>query len=139
MFKTLFPWSAAGALLILSGCASSYDVNLEAPAVALDTTHPVVPTLAAALPKNPKANTFNVVWKVVPDKTKPNEAILHWMIYNRSAKTLAFHSDRPLFQNYSGVTDAILQKVTAQKGNLQSLTAAGCTQMLVAEGGEAAH
>lgn len=133
MTKTLFRLSAV--LLLLSGCASPYDVNIEAPDQSLDTTNAIVPVLAAALPKNLTANTFNLVWKIVPDKTKPREAILHWILYDRSAKTLAFHRDAPRYETYSGVTDAIIQGVAARGDILHGLVKAGCTKTLVAENG----
>ena len=69
----------------------------------------------------------------MPDKTKSNEAILRWIVYDRGAKTLAFHRDAPQYERYSGVSDAIIQKVAARRESLQGLAATGCTHTLVAE------
>ena len=128
--------SIAAVSLFLVGCAPRNDpnhVNIAAPDLALDISNPVIATLAAALPKHPQAKTFNVTWKIVPDKTKPREAIGQWMIYNRAQKTLEFHRDRPQYQQFSGVSDAILKSLAARGGSVLELTNWNCQQVSLPE------
>lgn len=109
-------------LLGIGGChVSPYDVELSAPDQKIDVLNPALPPLAAALPKNPGANTFRLTYSIVPDATKKLEAIPHFLIYDRKAKTLEIHRDRATFETFSGVSDAILTRVAAQNGGMKEL------------------
>ena len=110
----------------LAGCAARSDVEIVAPDVALNTLNPMLPPLAAALPKNPGANSFVVTTRVVPDANRPREWIPKSLIYNRQNKTLEYHHDSPFYEIFSGVNDQILIRVAAKKGGVRLLLVAGC-------------
>ena len=121
------------AVVVLGGCAARPDVEIAGPTLTLDTTNPVFPVLSKALPSNTKANTFRVTWSITPDPKRPLESLPHSLIYDRKAKTLALHRDQTRFEQYSGVTDAIIQKLAAKNGSAQELNRAGCTVQTLSE------
>lgn len=122
-----------GILLLVGGCAARPDVEIAGPTLALDTTNPVFPVLSKALPSNPNANTFRVAWSITPDPKRPMESLPHSLIYDRKAKTLSLHRDQSNFQQFSGVTDAIIQKLASKNGSAQELSGAGCALQMLPE------
>ena len=120
--------------MMASGCGGARpDVELAGPTLTIDTTNPVFPVLAKALPANPKANTFRLTWSITPNPKRPTESLPHFLVYDRAAKTLALHRDQPRFEQYSGVTDAIIANVAAKKGNVTDLVKAGCKSQSMPE------
>lgn len=124
-----------GALVCLSlwGCGARYDVELKAPDLALDTINPSLAVLAKALPQHPAAHTLRLSWRIVPDPSRPLETLPHSFVYDRGAKTLAYHHNMPFYDLYSGATDPILKAVGAKKGGVRLLLKNGCTRSFPAE------
>lgn len=119
-------WSTFLTFGLLGGCAAHPDVEIAGPTLTLDTTNPIFPVLSKALPAHPKASTFRLSWSITPDPKRPNESLPHFLVYDRAAKTLALHRDRPQFDQFSGVTDAIIARIAAKGGNATDLGNAGC-------------
>ncbi len=128
-------WMCLGAVasIGIGGCTARPDVEIAGPTLALDTTNPIFPVLSKQLPAHPVANTFRVSWSITPDPKRPLESLPHSLIYDRKAKTLAIHRDLAQFQQYSGVTDAILQSLAAQNSSADQLTLAGCKSQSLPE------
>lgn len=127
MRKPILRLALTGALFLsLCGCSASTDVTIAAPDLTLDTTNAVMKQLAAALPQHPEANSFSVNWNIVPNPTRPSESIPHLILYDRKKKTLEFYRDTPRYDQYSGVTDALLKTLATQNESLPSLVSLGC-------------
>ncbi|BCM90647.1 hypothetical protein IAD21_02504 [Abditibacteriota bacterium] len=121
------------ALVGLGGCAARPDVEIAGPTLALDTTNPIFPVLSKQLSSHKGATTFRVSWTITPDPKRPIESLPHSLVYDRKAKTLAIHRDQTNFQQFSGVTDAILQSLAAKNGSAGQLTDAGCIPQMLPE------
>ncbi len=120
--------------IIAGGCGGARpDVEVAGPTLSIDTTNPVFPVLAKALGANPKANTFRMTWSITPDAKRPMESLPHFLVYDRAAKTLSLHRNQPRFEQYSGVTDAIITNVAARKGSVVDLVKAGCKSQSMPE------
>jgi hypothetical protein len=130
-----FRWSGAVlvALLALNGCAAGPDVEISGPALRLDVTNSIMPLLTKELPSHPSANTFRVTWSITPDPKHPLESLPHELLYDRKTKTLSVHRDRPQFERYLGVTDAMLQSIASKNGVPADLMNAGCSRQSLPE------
>ena len=126
-------WILIVLLATLSGCASHPDVQINGPTLTMDTTNAIFPVLAKALPAHPKDNSFRLTWSITPNPKKPLESLAHYLIYNRSTQTLEVHRDQPQFEQYSGVTDAIIKNLASRKGSVTDLVRAGCKSQTMPE------
>ena len=124
------------ALLLLGGAglwkwrAARFDVIFDAPPVALDTLNNGLPLLADQLTRHPKARTFCVRYRVVPDARNPSLFLPRRLGYDRSARRLDWHRDTLWIDRYDAISDAIILRVAAQHGGIRKLIRAGSRRSL---------
>lgn len=113
--------------------AARFDVDVSGGDVALDTLNNGLPMLATQLKKHPGANTFRVVYRVVPDSTQPGVFLPRRLEYNRAQKRLDWHRDTLWIDRYDTLSEAAILRVAGEHGGIRKLIRSGAKRSLPPE------